>query len=152
MFSSVGCCRSSRWRSQRRGHRPRDGRLDAVLVVDLALHDAAVVTGGHADVPPRHAIDREERRAQVGAGAVDLERHHVGLLRGPLQPRRRVDGEQASVVDDRDPLADQRGLREDVGAQQHRVVFAEGADDLTGLLDLPGIEPGRRLVQQQYLG
>jgi hypothetical protein len=70
-------------------HRARDGRLNAVLVVDLALHDEAVVTRGHGTHGHVvHAIDGEERRPQVGCRRLDLEQDHVRLLHRPLQPRR----------------------------------------------------------------
>ena len=55
------------------------------------------------------------------------------------------------MVDDRHAPADQRHLGQDVRAQQHRVVLAERADHLARLLDLPGVEAGGGLVEQQDL-
>jgi len=55
------------------------------------------------------------------------------------------------MMDDGHPLADERGLGEDVRAQQHGVIAAEVTDHLTRLLDLGGIQPRRRLVEEQDL-
>ena len=55
------------------------------------------------------------------------------------------------MVDDGHPPADHRHLGEDVGAQQDRVRLPEGADHLAALLDLAGVEPDRRLVEQRHL-
>ena len=49
-------------------------------------------------------------------------------------------------------LAGLADFRKDVRAQDDRVIAAKLLDELPGLDDMPRIEPGRRLVENQDLG
>src|SRR5713101_8168448 len=131
-----------------------DGASEVAADVPVALGldfvaDDAVVAIDFCDAgDPRHAL---EPRRGIGAGRMDL---HVHCLRAP-QPRdevgRRVDGHDLALVDDPDALAGLRDLREDVGAENDRVIARELLDELTRFDDLLRIEARRRLVQNQHV-
>ena len=90
--------------------------------------------------------------ARVGTHAVDLHVHRPG----PLQPRRqvvrRVDGDDAALIDDDDPLAGLADLGQDVRAEDDRVLAAQLLDQAPGLDDLLRVEAGGRLVEDEHIG
>ena len=66
-----------------------------------------------------------------------------------LEPVRRVVGDHAAVVDDRDLVGERVGLLEVLrGQQDGRAVVDEVAHDAPHVLALGGVQAGRRLVQE----
>ena len=61
-------------------------------------------------------------------------------------------GHHPAVVDDDDPLAHGLHFRQDVGAQNHRVVAAQVLDQGADLNDLLGVQAHGGLVQDQHRG
>jgi hypothetical protein len=62
---------------------------------------------------------------------------------------RRVDGDDAALVDDGDPVAEHLHLRQDVGGEQDGRRAAQRLDELAGLPDLVGVEPDGRLIEDE---
>jgi hypothetical protein len=67
------------------------------------------------------------------------------LIRGIL-------GDNPAAADDDNPLADRRGFRKNMRAQDHGMGTSETLDQLPNLDDLFGIEPDGWFVQNQYGG
>ncbi len=72
-----------------------------------------------------------------------VPRHAAGeVLRG-------VAGDDLALVDDEHPAADGLDLGKDVGAQDDRMLLAQGADEIARFDDLLRVEADGRLVQDQ---
>ena len=96
-----------------------------LLALDFVADDAVAAIGfGDA----RDAGDALERRGRVGAGRVDLHVHRFRAAQPGREVVGRVDGDDASLVDDDDALAGLRDLGEDVRAQDDGVVAGELLD------------------------
>ena len=118
----------------------------------LALHlEAAHGRRDGPTAPTRvtPGIAAQHRRG-LGALRVDLHVQRLGALQPRGQVVRRVDGDDAALVDDDDALAGLRDLRQDVRAEDDGVIAGEAADEVARLDDLLGVEAGGRLVEDQH--
>ena len=100
-------------------------------------------------VTPGHAASAARG---VRARRVDLHVHRLRAAQPRGQVVGRVDRDDAALVDDDDALAGLRDLRQDVRAEDDRVVAGEAADQIARLDDLLRVEAGGRLVEDQHLG
>ena len=125
------------------GDRPGIGQRQRV-----GRHPAALI--GNRD--PRDARNGGQRGRGVGARRIDLHIHRRGALEAGGQVVGRVHRHDASLVDDDDALARLRDFRQDVRAEDDRVIPGQAPDEIARLDNLLGIETGGRLVENQHLG
>jgi hypothetical protein len=100
----------------------------------------------------RHAWYHRQGGTRVGAQRVHLQVDRLGPAQAGCQVVGRVHGHDAPLVDDHDAVAGLADLREDVRAQDDRVVAGERGDELSRLDDLLRVEARRRLVEDEHLG
>ncbi len=113
-----------------------------------AEHDGAAADGGVGGVGELGAQQRAERfEVAVGDDA------HRGVHADrALQLGRRVEGDDATLVDDRHPVAEEVGLLHVVRGEQDRLaVDVEVAEDLPQGDPALRVESGGRLVEEQHL-
>ena len=81
-----------------------------------------------------------------------FDQHQLGPARAALQIVHRIRSHQLALVDDDDLFTGLLDFRQDVRTQNNRVVACQAFDQITGLIDLLGIESGGRLVQDKHVG
>src|SRR5262249_60611723 len=123
------------------------GRLDARFGFHATVRDDDLrVVGQRMNVDGDDAFHRRKLFTYVVPGRPDVNADAMSFFERPQETRGRVDREQPPVVNDGHAPADQRDLGQDVRAEQHRVVLAEGANRFARLLGLTRIRAGRRLT------
>ena len=98
-----------------------------------------------------HAGQSLESRAGGGAGSPELDADGRVAHQPFAQGCGRSVGHDTSAVDDEHALTDLLHLGQYVRGEEHSVLAAELVDELADLDDLVGIEPHRRLVENQHL-
>ena len=98
-----------------------------------------------------HALDRHQALFDVFGRAVNLDQHRLMALHPRYQVLRRVARFELAVADDDDAVRDALHFRQDVRAQDDRVLAAELLDQLAHFRDLLRVQASRRLVEDQHI-
>ncbi len=126
-----------------------DGAADVGAL--LAVHfEAGRTLARVGDADAHDPGDRLQRALHVVNRPLRLHEHRHGAAQSLRQRIGRVGGDDLALADDHDLLAGLGDLREDVRAQDDRVIALERANQLPRLDDLLGIEAGGRLVEHEH--
>src|SRR5581483_8854437 len=117
--------------------------------LDLAAHAAAVHVIG-ADV--RHARNDLQRVDQLSPRRLGFELDAIAALQTLGEVLGSILGRDLPVADDHHPPAGHADLGQDVRGQDDGVLAAQAFDELSGLIDLLGVETDGWLVQDDDVG
>jgi hypothetical protein len=92
-----------------------------------------------------------QHRFRLPIAGGDLEQKRFGAARPGLQVAHRVGCYQLALINDDDLLAGLFDLRKDMGAEDDCVIPGQALDQVTGFIDLLGIEARGWLVKDQHI-
>ena len=127
--------------------RGQHGRYRCAAVVCAGAQRAAVELDV---VDARDAAECDTRAGDLGVRELDLDRVAVELA---LELVGRAVRDDPSAIDDREPRGEPVGLLEVVGGEQdrHPLLGGQTLDLAPHLHPRLGVEPGRRLIEEQHL-